>query len=441
MNEAMLRSLEAEIRARTGIDLGGNGRSDLHRAVAAALAARGQGDGADALAELVRDGRVSSLVAELVSAVTINETHFWRVPRQLEALRAEVFPRLAVARSRPVRVWSAACSTGPEPYSVAMAADAAAVLTQPGIEIDATDVDVDALQLARQARYGKWAMRGVDADMQRRWFTEEPDGSFRPVARIRGVVNFSTHSVIDPSPTEPYDIVLCRNLLIYFDDATRSRTISNMFDALVPGGILLVAPAEMQAQLFAQFEPVTFASGALGYRRPGGGRRSPVAPRHTSIAPRPAPLRRAAPADRTPSTPPVDRPSVATTWPPAGRSPAPASPPREPAAGSGPTSPSEPATASEEDVALRLRHGLVLLEQGEGHAAVQVLRESAVLAPASADAQAALALALLHVQSFRRAAAAAKRALELLGSDHGDTEAGRHATVVLGTLAALEDVR
>lgn len=405
MNEATLHSLEAEVRARTGIDLGEERRGDLRRALHRLVTSE-RGEYTEALADVLTTGPASSLVAELVSAVTVNETHFWRVPQQFEALQSEILPRLAVGRQRPIRIWSAACSTGPEPYSVVMAADAAAVLRQPGVHVDATDVDEDALRLARTARYGAWALRGVDEDMRRRWFTTEADGAVRPVARVRATVHFAVHSVLDACEGgEPYDVVLCRNLLIYFNEPTRRRAIANLHDALVPGGLLFVAPAEMQAALFDRFEPVAFASGALGYRRPGG-------------------------------DPPAAQAAEDATPPPA--MPPPAMPrPAAPVSVAPPQALPPPAPSPAGDIAARVRHGLALLDRNNGPAAVQALREAAVLDPDSADAHAALALALLHEQAFGRAGAAAKRALKLLGGETDTTEAGRHAMVVLGTLAAL----
>lgn len=438
MNDATLAAIEAEIRARTGIDLGEGRRLDLHRALQR-LSGNGQGAHAEALADVLTSGPPSSLVAELVSAVTVNETHFWRIPQQFEALQQEIFPELAVGRRAPIRVWSAACSTGPEPYSITMAADSAAVLGEPGIHVAATDVDEGALRLAAEARYGNWAMRGVDDKMRRRWFFTEPDGSVRPVASVRAPVAFSTHSILDRWLGDPFDVVLCRNVLIYFDEPTRRKVVGNLLDALVPGGVLFVAPAEMQSPLFEAFEPIAFRSGALAYRRPARARR-PGTPRRTTEAantattrpttlqafPAPAPTRVPEPPPVRVSPPPnaPDRPAAAAT-----------STPRTS------QSPTEPPQSTPIDIPARLRDGLARLDAGEGPEAVRVLREAVVLAPDSADAHAALALALLHERADQRAAASAKRALVLLGGEAETTDAGRHAMVVLGTLAALEETR
>ncbi|MFT5223731.1 MAG: chemotaxis protein methyltransferase CheR, partial [Glaciecola sp.] len=182
----------------------------------------------------------------MISAAMVNETHFWRIPSHFEALRDDVFPRLAHEHpDRKIRVWSAACSIGPEAWSVAMAAVDAAVLHRPGVEILATDLDDSALELARAGRCGRWAQRGLLPEHADRWI--QYDGEQATVShQLTDLITFRNHNLLSPSPAGPFDVILCRNVLIYLSPASRRLVFANLMAVLAPDGVLLVAPAELE---------------------------------------------------------------------------------------------------------------------------------------------------------------------------------------------------
>jgi chemotaxis protein methyltransferase CheR len=180
-------------------------------------------------------------VARLIEHAVIGETYFFRHPEQLAALgRQLIAPR---PLGRPLRVWSAGCASGEEPYTVAMMLLEARRATAPD-RILATDVSLRALDAARAGLYGEWSLRRVDPARRARFFK----ASGRRVAispEVRSRVEFRRHNLVaDPAPGGDFDLVLCRNVLIYFGAATARGVLSRLVAALRPGGWLLVGPVE-----------------------------------------------------------------------------------------------------------------------------------------------------------------------------------------------------
>ncbi|MFA5843250.1 MAG: CheR family methyltransferase [Coriobacteriia bacterium] len=211
---------------------------------------------------------------ELMSLITINETSFMRFPAQFEALRAHVLPEIMEGRhdsNRAMRVWSAGCSTGEEPYSVAMS------LLDSGIQglgwqgyVYGTDVSTKALTAAREGVYGRKAMVNVPEDVVARHFTRR-DASFRVADHVRELVEFGYHNLIkEPYPLSlmgSWDVIFCRNVTIYFKlDSTR-RVVANFFNSLNPGGYLFVGHSETLSSISDDFEPIE-TGGVFLYRKP-----------------------------------------------------------------------------------------------------------------------------------------------------------------------------
>lgn len=208
--------------------------------VAAAVLARHAGKGL--IARLEAD---PSAVRALANELTIGETYFYRHVEQLVAFRDVALPD-RLAANETVRVLSAGCSSGEEPYSLAMIARDAGTQTAARVTIDAIDVNALAIEKARKARYTRWSLRSVPAEVEQRWFARE--GSLFSVAPpIRNAVAFRRASLTDPAvfAGARYDIVFCRNVLMYFGaDALRS-TIDRLVAALAPGGFLFLGYAEI----------------------------------------------------------------------------------------------------------------------------------------------------------------------------------------------------
>lgn len=185
---------------------------------------------------------------KVLPLVTNNETYFFRDAGQFDLFRHEVLPALIFRGRDRLRVLSAPCSTGEEAYSVAMVVEECAFkLSAIQVEIFGTDIDRSALERAEAARYGQMAFRGVDPAVVARHF--EPDGeAYRVKAAIRRRVKFRQVNLLDPGKLWPdfgrFDVVFCRNCLIYFDRPDQERVILELHKALEPGGYLFLGHSE-----------------------------------------------------------------------------------------------------------------------------------------------------------------------------------------------------
>jgi len=180
---------------------------------------------------------------QLLDALTINVTKFYRNAETWNALR----PHLAAmwrAKHGRLRIWSAGCASGEEPYTIAMLlAEAAGRVPLDHAYIDATDVDRLSLERTRQASYPETAFTEMPADMMRRYFVGEPLRA--PVPAVRALVHVLAHDLMrEPPPHKPYELVVCRNVVIYFERQAQERLFQVFVDALAPGGILLLGKVE-----------------------------------------------------------------------------------------------------------------------------------------------------------------------------------------------------
>jgi chemotaxis protein methyltransferase CheR len=294
------------VREESGLELPAARRPDLRRAVERALAATGLAD-ADELHRHLRGPGGRAVLETLVGDLTVGETHFFRNRPQFEALERHILPELIERRraTRRLRLWSAACSTGEEPYSLAILVDRL-LPDRSGwdVRILATDINRAALERARRGRYGAWSFREVPAEVVSSYFVRR-DGAFEVAGPIREAVSFASLNLADdrwPSAatgTAELDLVLCRNVLIYFGEELTRRVAAKLHGALADGGWLLVAPAELSLEVFRRFT-VRNLGGAVAYRK--------TAPERTGSQPA-GPARR--PREGTPQPrPPAPSPPV-----------------------------------------------------------------------------------------------------------------------------------
>jgi chemotaxis protein methyltransferase CheR len=187
-------------------------------------------------------------VARLLDETTVKETFFLRDARQLEAIS---WPALLQRARREgadrIRVWSAACATGEEPYSLALLACEAFGSRQPPVTIVATDISGEALARARDGTYRTRSVRHLEPAQRRRYFREAGD-QLVVGEPLRALVTFALHNlVLDPSPPPgqtPFHLILCRNVLIYFDADTVERVIASLERALTPSGAVVLGAAD-----------------------------------------------------------------------------------------------------------------------------------------------------------------------------------------------------
>ena len=207
----------------------------------------------------------------LPALVTNNETYFFRETRQFEILIDHVLPdRRAAAPTRPLRLLSAGCSSGEEPYSLAIALHNAGLLPPAGQpwEIDACDLNPERIARAREAVYDETSLRACDPEARRRYFTVE-DGRYRLKDRYRAGLRFFQSNLLAPgfALERPYDVILCRNLLIYFCDAAFDRLIALLGRSLLPGGYLFLGHSESLFDRATDLAPVV-VGGSVVYRKP-----------------------------------------------------------------------------------------------------------------------------------------------------------------------------
>lgn len=208
------------------------------------------------------------LATRLVELMLINETSFFRDSAAFELLREELVPRAMRARSsvRSLRVWCAAASSGQEPYSVAMLLrEHFPELESWDVEILATDIHRDMVARGREGTYRSFELeRGLPAGYASKYFEEipardraDPERRFRVIPALRRLVAFRTLNLVEPWPMrEPIDIVLLRNVLVYFDATTKCRVLSRVRDHIHVEGSLLLGGGELAISNAMDFEPV-----------------------------------------------------------------------------------------------------------------------------------------------------------------------------------------
>jgi chemotaxis protein methyltransferase CheR len=222
---------------------------------------------AEELLARMRHRRNERLLAEVVEAMTIKETFFFRDGRPFDALRQAVFPELIRRRAgvRRLNIWSAACSSGQEPYSVAMLlCEHFPMLAGWDVRLIASDLSAAMLERARRGHYS-WleVSRGLPPELLAKYFLPGPDG-WQVKDDLRRRVEFLSINLDSAWPAlPPLDLVLLRNVLIYFDGPTRERILGRVERVLAPDGYLLLGGAETTIHLDTNWEPVTFEQTSL----------------------------------------------------------------------------------------------------------------------------------------------------------------------------------
>jgi len=215
--------------------------------------------GIDAYVELLREGDESEL-KQFENVITTNVTAFFRHEHQFEHLATKTLPAVRAARSRDrrVRVWSAACSSGPEPYSIAMVAhESFGGLSGWDFKILATDLDSDILARAKAGVYQAEQIRGVSKARKQKWFRKESrgdDASYRIAAEVRQLVTFKQLNLIGGWPMKgPFDVVFCRNVVIYFSLETQRVLYDRIANLMRIGGTLFVGQSESLHSVTTRF--------------------------------------------------------------------------------------------------------------------------------------------------------------------------------------------
>lgn len=268
MSETSNRVLAALLEARTGQELTPSRRWRINSALSGLFRERGVAN-AEQLVGLLGQSRESSLARRVVEALLNNETYFFRDRTMFDLLGTRVLPELAERRAETKRlsIWSAGCSTGQEALSIAMLiCEQAPRWSGWTIDILGTDVSESVIDLARQGAYSQFQIqRGLGVTQMLRWFAET-DGGWQAKNAIRQKVRFEVHNLLDPPPVQTeFDLILCRNVLLYFEGANRARAFDRLASALALDGRLLLGAGETVMGQTERFVPDPELTGI--YRR------------------------------------------------------------------------------------------------------------------------------------------------------------------------------
>ncbi|TCZ64997.1 CheR family methyltransferase [Roseicella aquatilis] len=261
---------------KTGIVFGAAKRYFVDRRLVERLAATGFGSLRAYLLHLRFEDAEGEELQRLINAMTVNETYFYREEYQFRCLVSSILPEVVSARAaaekRPVRLWSLPCSTGEEPYSLALQLlENWREVDRYDVEIVASDIDTQVLRQAQAGLYDDRAVQYLPATIKARHFTRIEQGRWQISEDLRGSVDFVQVNLSDRAAMRrhqgAFDVIFCRNLLIYFDDASRRQAVEALYDALRPGGFVCLGHSESMSRISSLFTVRKFPD-AIVYQKP-----------------------------------------------------------------------------------------------------------------------------------------------------------------------------
>jgi len=268
------------IAARLGLHFPRQRWCDLERGVRSALHDFAQPDIRTCIEWLMSRTPTKSEIELLASHLTVGETYFFREEKSFDALEMTILPELIRRRrggEKRLRLWSAGCCTGEEPYSLAILLRRVIPdLDDWAVTLLATDINPHFLQKAKKGLYGSWSFRATPSWVKERYFQERASGRLQIDVKARRQVTYSYLNLAEdvyPSlltNTNAMDVIFCRNVLMYFSAERAQRAVDHLYDCLVRGGWLIVSPSEASQTLFSRFTTVMLP-GAILYQKPAAG--------------------------------------------------------------------------------------------------------------------------------------------------------------------------
>nr|WP_268867238.1 MULTISPECIES: protein-glutamate O-methyltransferase CheR [Pseudomonas] len=205
--------------------------------------------------------------------MTVNETYFFREEYQLKCLVTNMLEEVTRRKrdSGPIRIWSMPSSSGEEPYSIAMyLLEYWKGIEEWDVELIASDIDTNILERARRGLYSPRSVHNLPATLLEKYFKQQKSGDYQLIDDIRQSVEFSRVNLMSAADVKAYkgfDIIFCRNLLIYFDDLSRRQAADTFFDALNPGGMICLGHSESMSRISSLFQVRKFPE-AIVYQKP-----------------------------------------------------------------------------------------------------------------------------------------------------------------------------
>ncbi len=242
------------VRQHYGIDL-----SQKRRLIEARLANELKSFGLTSYTQyinMLKADRTSKILDTFINKITTNYSYFSRETDHFDYLAKTIIPAMEQSKKRTVKIWSAGCSTGQEPYNIAMAIDSALAFkrNQWTISITATDVSTDALATATKGVYPENSLDVMPASWKSNYMTKLPDGNFEVASNIRSMVSFSKFNLMDPFPrSNYYDVIFCRNVMIYFNPTTTKQLVSKFYQATADGGYFFIGHSETINRFDSEF--------------------------------------------------------------------------------------------------------------------------------------------------------------------------------------------
>lgn len=259
LTEEEFRRLCDFLYRRTGMVFTEAKRYYVERRVVERMVATGTGSFAGYFAHLRTD--VQQEIELFINAFTVNETYFYREDHQLQCLTSDLLAERVSAKPRGegLRIWCAPCSTGEEPYSVAIwLLENWPLVDQYEIEILGSDIDTEALQACGQGIFGKRALMRLPENVINRYFEPLGNERWRILDELRQSVQFSRVNLVEPAETRPhgqFDVIFCRNVLIYFDQTTKANIFDRLSRMMEPDGVLALGAAESVVGITSAFKP------------------------------------------------------------------------------------------------------------------------------------------------------------------------------------------
>ncbi len=223
----------------SGIDLHSYKENQMKRRINSFISKHNCDRYSDFIRQLKND---KELYDQFITYLTINVSEFYRNPTQWKTLETEVFPYLTKMFGNKLKIWSAACSTGDEPYSLAMVLSDFIPLSQ--IQIIATDLDKEVLDKAKKGYYQEKSIRGLPEKYRKKYIEDDGSGVIRVKQEIRNCVTFKEHNLLKDTYESGFHLIVCRNVLIYFTEEAKDEVYHKFAKAMKPDGILFVGSTE-----------------------------------------------------------------------------------------------------------------------------------------------------------------------------------------------------
>jgi chemotaxis protein methyltransferase CheR len=282
VSDVLLSQLSEFVTAYMGLHFPKERRHDLERGICSAAGEFGFDDVELCIQWLMSTPLTKKQVEILASYLTVGETYFFRDKKSFEILKEHILPEIIRSRSgteKHLRIWSAACATGEEPYSIAISlCNMIPDLREWNIMILATDINPRFLQKASEGIYNEWSFRDTLPGVKLKNFKKTNEGHYAILPHVKKLVTFSYLNLVEdvyPSllnNTNAMDLIFCRNVLMYFSQNSHKKVIQNLYRCLMDGGWLIVSPCETSHVLFSQFQAVNF-QGITFYKKQVAGLR------------------------------------------------------------------------------------------------------------------------------------------------------------------------